>query len=81
MQKVLLISHMTHRITPLPLKNSLLGIVAIGYARVWVDGLLHMNDTDAQIAALLRVPVGKWVSIIPFCVPAKKHCIERKEII
>ena len=53
-------------------ENIMLGIVAMGYAGVWMDGMSRMNDADAQIAELLRVPEGKWVrSIIPFGVPTK----------
>lgn len=54
-------------------ENIMLAIVASGYAGVWMDGMSRMNDVDAEIASLLRVPEGKWIrSIIPFGVPTKE---------
>lgn len=54
-------------------ENIMLAIVASGYAGVWMDGMSRMNDVDAEIATLLRVPEGKWIrSIIPFGVPTKE---------
>lgn len=56
-------------------ENILLGITALGYAGVWMDGMTRMGGKDAkaqQIAALLHVPEGKRVrTIIPIGVPAK----------
>ena len=39
-----------------------------------------MNDVDAEIARLLRVPEDKWVrSIIPFGVPTREVAQKEKK--
>lgn len=61
-------------------ENIMLAIVAKGYAGVWLDGMSRMNAADKEIAALLRVPEGKWVrSIIPFGVPTREVAQKEKK--
>ena len=61
-------------------ENIMLAIVAKGYAGVWMDGMSRMNDVDAEIARLLRVPEDKWVrSIIPFGVPTRDVAQKEKK--
>ena len=61
-------------------ENIMLAIVAKGYAGVWMDGMSRMNDVDAEIARLLRVPEDKWVrSIIPFGVPTREVAQKEKK--
>jgi nitroreductase len=52
-------------------ENMLLAITALGYATVWLDGVLRVEDRAARIGRLLGVPVGQSVRIIlPIGVPA-----------
>lgn len=61
-------------------ENIMLGIVAMGYAGVWMDGMSRMNEADKEIAELLRVPEGKWVrSIIPFGIPTREVAQKEKK--
>ena len=51
-------------------ENMLLAITALGYATVWLDGVLRVEDKAARIAKLLGVPEGKHVRILlPIGVP------------
>lgn len=45
-------------------ENILLGIADLGYATVWLDGVLRMNRVAEQIAELLAVPSKKRVQIL-----------------
>jgi nitroreductase len=45
-------------------ENMLLAITALGYASVWLDGVLRAGDRAPQIAQLLGVPAGKMVRIV-----------------
>ena len=48
----------------------LLAVTALGYAAVWVQGFLKMNDNAAKIGGLLGVPEGRTVDILlPMGVP------------
>ena len=59
-------------------ENMLLAITGLGYATVWLDGCLRLDDNEKQIAALLEVPANLNVRIIlPIGVPAKK--VRQKE--
>ena len=52
-------------------ENMLLAITALGYASVWLDGVLRAEDRAARIARLLGVPSGRTVRILlPIGVPA-----------
>jgi nitroreductase len=51
-------------------ENMLLAVTALGYATVWLDGVLRVEDKAARIARLLGVPEGKQVRIVlPVGVP------------
>lgn len=53
-------------------ENMLLAITALGYATVWLDGVLRLEDVAERLAALLGVPTGKIVRIVlPLGVPAE----------
>jgi nitroreductase len=45
-------------------ENMLLAVTALGYATVWLDGVLRVGDKAARIAKLLGVPEGKVVRIL-----------------
>lgn len=52
-------------------ENMLLAITALGYATVWLDGVLRAEDRAARIGRLLGVPAGKTVRVLlPIGVPA-----------
>ena len=54
-------------------ENMLLTITALGYASVWIDGWLRLDNRQQQIAELLNLPAGKKVQIIlPIGVPAEQ---------
>lgn len=53
-------------------ENMLLAVTALGYATVWLDGVLRTEQKAARIARLLGVPEGKAVRILlPLGVPAE----------
>ena len=53
-------------------ENMLLAVTALGYATVWLDGVLRVGDRAARIGKLLGVPEGKNVRILlPVGVAAK----------
>jgi nitroreductase len=53
-------------------ENMLLAITALGYATVWLDGVLRSGDRAAQIGGLLGVPDHMTVQILlPVGVPAE----------
>ena len=45
-------------------QNMLLAITALGYAGVWLDGALRVNNVAEQVGQLLGVPPGKTVRIL-----------------
>jgi len=45
-------------------ENMLLAITALGYATVWLDGVLRREGVASQIARLLRIPIGRTVRVI-----------------
>lgn len=54
-------------------ENMLLVITALGYATVWIDGNIRLEQKAQKIAKLLDVPASKYVRIIlPLGVPVKK---------
>jgi nitroreductase len=54
-------------------ENMLLAITALGYATVWLDGVLKSENRDEKIAELLGVPDHLEVSILlPVGVPAEQ---------
>jgi len=61
-------------------ENMLLAITALGYATVWLDGVLREDSRAQQLATLLGVPAGKEVRIIlPIGVP-KDKCLQRERL-
>lgn len=56
-------------------ENMLLAISGLGYASVWLDGVLRTGGIAAKIASLLNVPQGKNMAvtvILPVGVPGEK---------
>jgi nitroreductase len=54
-------------------ENMLLAVTAMGYATVWIDGWLRVQERSAKIGELLGVPAGKIIRIIlPIGVPAEQ---------
>lgn len=45
-------------------ENMLLAITALGYATVWLDGVLRRDDIAGRIGRLLGVPQGRAVRIL-----------------
>jgi nitroreductase len=59
-------------------ENMLLAITALGYASVWMDGVLRYENRAQRIAQLLGVPNDKHVRVVlPVGVPAVK--VQQKE--
>ena len=57
--------------TSAAVENILLAITALGYATVWLDGVLRVDDVAQRIGRLLGVPAGQTVRVIlPVGVPA-----------
>ncbi len=66
-------------------ENMLLAITAMGYASVWLDGVLRMGDKAARIADLLQVPEDMDIHVLlpvgvpaEACVQKEKHPIEQR---
>lgn len=66
-------------------ENMLLAITALGFASVWLDGVLRRDSKAERIAEILNVPVNKRVQILlPIGVPAQeiirtsRHSFERR---
>ncbi|MCK5849804.1 MAG: nitroreductase family protein [Kiritimatiellae bacterium] len=61
-------------------ENILLAITALGYATVWLDGVLRVEKRAEKIAELLNVPGNQQVRIIlPIGVPVAKGVPAEKE--
>ena len=45
-------------------ENMLLAITALGYASVWLDGMLRVEHRAETVAAILGLPSGKKVQIL-----------------
>jgi nitroreductase len=53
-------------------ENMLLAITALGYATVWLDGALRVENRSARIGQILGVPPGKTIRIVlPLGVPTE----------
>ena len=51
-------------------ENMLLALTSLGYASVWLDGVLRMGDTADRVGQVLGVPSGQDVNILlPLGVP------------
>jgi nitroreductase/YHS domain-containing protein len=60
-------------------ENMLLAITALGYASVWLDGVLRFENKAARIAHLLGVPDTKTVRVLlPVGVAAEPGCQKEK---
>lgn len=60
-------------------ENMLLAMTALGYAGVWLDGVLRRDDRAARIGELLGVPANRKVLILlPVGVPAEPCCQREK---
>lgn len=61
-------------------ENMLLAIEALGYATVWIDGMLRRDGRAEALAELLDVPEGRQVRIIlPLGRPAKRWAQREKK--
>ena len=45
-------------------ENMFLALTALGYASVWLDGVLRAGDVAARIADLLGIPAGRAVQVL-----------------
>jgi nitroreductase len=45
-------------------ENMLLAVTALGYATVWLDGVLRLDDIAGRVGRLLGVPKGRSVRIL-----------------
>jgi nitroreductase len=53
-------------------ENMLLAITALGYASVWLDGVVRAENRAARVAQLLNVPADRQVRIVlPIGVPVE----------
>lgn len=61
-------------------ENILLVVTALGYASVWLDGILRRENKAQQIADLLEVPRDREVRVLlPVGVPAGEMvCVDKK---
>lgn len=61
-------------------ENMLLAITALGYASVWIDGWLRINDHAQTIAKMLSVPDDKVIRVIlPIGVAAEQKSQPQKK--
>jgi len=61
-------------------ENILLAVTALGYATVWIDGMLRMNDVAEKIGEILDIPADRQVQIIlPVGVPAE-DCEQKEKL-
>ena len=53
-------------------ENMLLAVTALGYATVWIDGWLRVENRAATIGKMLGLPAGKIIRVLlPIGVPAE----------
>ena len=61
-------------------ENMLLAVTALGYATVWIDGVLRRNNTAERIGELLGVPEDRTVRVVlPVGVPAEEQSQKEKK--
>ncbi|MHB8903242.1 MAG: nitroreductase family protein [Thermoguttaceae bacterium] len=61
-------------------ENMLLAITALGYASVWLDGVLRLEGVAQRLAELLAVPPGRIVRIVlPIGAPAEP-CTQKEKL-
>ena len=55
-------------------ENILLAVTALGYATVWIDGWLRVDERAEKLGAMLGVPDNKILRILlPIGVPEEEH--------
>ena len=60
-------------------ENMLLAVTALGYAAVWLDGVLRRDEIAERIGKLLDIPAGRSVRILlPIGVPAEPGAQKEK---
>ncbi len=60
-------------------ENMLLAVTALGYATVWLDGLLRREERAAKVGALLGVPASREVCVVlPVGAPAERGAQREK---
>lgn len=59
-------------------ENIMLGITALGYGGVWMDGMTRLQDNQEKISRIFQIP-AEWTvrAVIPFGVP--KDAVVQKE--
>lgn len=61
-------------------ENVLLAMTALGYAGVWIDGMMKRDGIGQAIGEILHVPAGKTVrAVIPVGVPEETVCQKEKK--
>jgi nitroreductase len=61
-------------------ENMLLAATALGYASVWLDGMLRREGRAAKVGALLGVPGSREVRVIlPIGIPAERGVQREKK--
>jgi len=61
-------------------ENMLLAVTALGYATVWLDGVLRRDDIARRIGRVLGVPEDKHVRVLlPIGVPAEP-CKQKEKL-
>ena len=45
-------------------QNMFLAVTALGYATVWLDGVLRVDDVATRLNSLLDIPPGKTVQVV-----------------
>lgn len=61
-------------------ENMLLAVTALGYASVWLDGMLRREGRAAKVGALLGVPFRREVRVIlPIGVPMEARTQKEKK--
>lgn len=61
-------------------ENILLAVTALGYATVWIDGVLRSENRAEQIGELLGVPDDHEVRVIlPIGIPAEEGAMKEKK--
>ena len=61
-------------------ENIMLAITALGYAGVWMNGVLSRDNCERKLAELVHAPEGKTVrAVIPFGVPQKPGVQKEKK--
>jgi len=45
-------------------QNMLLAVTALGYAAVWLDGVLRVDDVATRLNFLLDIPEGKTIQVV-----------------